>query len=377
MGLAAALTVAGLGVLVGVVSLVASGRRARRADERVRIVVTELTDRTESMLADLDAALAETRAEAERSRAFGELAGSLDLEAVLDGTLEAAASLPGVDAALLTVTVDGDLVVRGLGLSADETVRRPMPGPPDGRSARAVAVSYHYAEDEHDAGSPFIYGGISVPVPVDRGEPASLAIFTRSASHQFPERHVLDLEQLATRAGPAIANAVRFQAARDHANLDPLTKLGTSRLFQETLEREVARARRYGRRVTVVVFDLDDFDDVDQRLGRSAAERVLADVGGRLRATVRSADAPCRVGADEFAVVMPESGLEEGVRLAERLRSSVASAYLTETGTLGISAGVAELEPDDDARSLLEQAGRALSRAKTEGKGRVVFARTA
>lgn len=370
------MAVACLGVLVAVLSFGVARRRMRQADERVRVAVTDLAERTEAMLADLDAALAETRAEARRSRAFGQLAGSLDLDEVLDRTLEAAASLPGVDAALLSVPrEDGDPLVRALGLTPDETERRPFPGPPDGRSARAVALSYHYAEDELSAGSSFIYGGVSVPVAVPGASTASLAIFTRSPSHQFPERQVLDLEELAATAGPAIANAVRFHGAREEADLDPLTRLATRRVLRDELEREAARARRYGRRLTLVLLDLDDFEAIQERLGRAAADRVLAEVGLRVRRIARGTDLACRVGGDEFAVVMPESGLEDGVRLSERVQSAVSSPALLQVGTLEVSAGVAELGPDDDARSLFGHADRALSRAKAEGRGRVVLDR--
>jgi diguanylate cyclase (GGDEF)-like protein len=376
MGQAALAVVAGLGVLIAVLSFAVARRRSRRADQRVRAAVTDLTERTGAMLAELDAALTEARAETRRSRAFGELAASIDVDDVFARTLEAAAALPGVDAGLVTVPVgEGETLVRGLGLTPDETERRPVPGPPDGRSARAVAVSYHYGEDERRSDGSFIYGGVSVPVPVGPDAAGSLAIFTRSPAHQFPERQVRDLEELAARAGPAIANAIRFRDAREHAELDPLTGLANRRVFHETLEREAARARRYGRSVTLVVFDVDDFKAVNERLGHLAADRVLAEIGARVRATVRGADVACRVGGDEFGVVMPESSVDDGVKLSERLQAAVSSPALVQAGQLSISAGIAELEANDDARALFEHADHALYRAKVDGKGRVVLAR--
>jgi diguanylate cyclase (GGDEF)-like protein len=377
MGIAA-IAVAGTGAGVAMLSILLARRRVKRADERVDSAVAELTERMETMLGHLDEALEQAQGEARLSRAYVDLAGSIEVDEVFGRTLEAGASLPGVDAVLLTVPAgDGPPLVRALGMSADETERRPISGPPDGRAARAVRVSYHYGEDELRAGSEFIYGGIAVPVPLAHETVGSLAIFTRSPAHQFAEREVRELEDLAARAGPAVANAVRFREARQQADLDFLTRLYNRRVFHETLAREAARARRYERRLSLIVFDVDDFKAVNERLGHLAADNVLAEVAERVRATVRRSDVACRVGGDEFAVVMPESTLRDGVRLAERLQAAIASPAVLQAGHVGMSAGVAELVPGDDARSLFERADHALHEAKGEGKGRVVLAGSA
>jgi len=377
MGIAA-IAVAGTGAGVAMLSILLARRRVKRADERVDSAVAELTERMETMLGHLDEALEQAQGEARLSRAYVDLAGSIEVDEVFGRTLEAGASLPGVDAVLLTVPAgDWPPLVRALGMSADETERRPISGPPDGRAARAVRVSYHYGEDELRAGSEFIYGGIAVPVPLAHETVGSLAIFTRSPAHQFAEREVRELEDLAARAGPAVANAVRFREARQQADLDFLTRLYNRRVFHETLAREAARARRYERRLSLIVFDVDDFKAVNERLGHLAADHVLAEVAERVRATVRLSDVACRVGGDEFAVVMPESTLRDGVRLAERLQAAIASPAVLQAGHVGMSAGVAELVPGDDARSLFERADLALHEAKGEGKGRVVLAGSA
>jgi diguanylate cyclase (GGDEF)-like protein len=372
-----AIAAAGAGAGVAVLSLLVARWRVRRANARVDEAVGELTERMESMLGELDVAVGDAQSEARRSRAYGELAGSIDVDSVFGRTLEAAASLPGVDAALLTVPVGEEPpLVRALGMSADETQRRPISGPPDGRAARAVRVSYHYAEDELLSGDAFIYGGVAVPVPLDDGASGSLAIFTRSPAHQFEEAAVRELEELAQQAGPAIVNAVRFREARRQADLDALTRLHNRRVFHEALGRETARARRYERRLSLIVFDVDDFKAVNERLGHLGADDVLAEVGRRVRATVRLTDLACRVGGDEFAILMPESTVQDGVTLSERLQAAIASPAVLQAGHVRLSAGVAELVSADDARSLFERADHALSRAKGEGKGRVVLAST-
>ncbi len=342
---------------------------------RVTTTVNELTGRMEAMLTSLEDALGQAESEGRRGRALGVLAMSIDIDEVLGRALEAASALPGVDAALVTVPVEeGPALVRALGLSADEVERRPLPGPPDGRAARAIRVSYHYAEDELPGPTSFIYGGVSVPVSGQGAGPGSLAIFTRSPSHQFAEVEIRELEEVALRAGPAIENALRFREARQLADLDALTHLHNRRVFHETLGREVARAKRYDRRLALVVFDVDDFKVVNERVGHLAADSVLAEVAERVRGAVRTADVACRVGGDEFAVILPESTLTDGVKLSERLQAAISSPVIVQAGHVGISAGVAELTPGDDSRTLFERADHALYQAKGEGKGKVVLA---
>ena len=91
------------------------------------------------------------------------------------------------------------------------------------------------------------------------------------------------LEELASRAGPAIENARRFREARQLADLDALTGLHNRRYFHETLEREVARAQRYERRLALIVFDLDDFKAINDRIGHLAGDAVLAEAAERVR----------------------------------------------------------------------------------------------
>ena len=263
--------------------------------------------------------------------------------------------------------------MRAIGLGDEEADREPVLGPPDGRTPRAVRVTYHYGEDEAP-GHAFIYGGVAIPFSAGADGVGSLAIFTRSASHHFPESEVLDLEEIADRAAPAIVNALRFREVRQLADIDGLTRLYNRRVFHESLAREVARARRYERRLALVVFDVDDFKDVNEKLGHLEGDAVLAEVAARIRIAVRTTDIACRVGGDEFAAILPESTVADGVKLSERLQIAISSPPVIQIGQLGISAGVAELAPFDDARSLFERADQALYQAKDEGKGRVVLA---
>src|SRR5207247_339452 len=80
------------------------------------------------------------------------------------------------------------------------------------------------------------------------------------------------------------------------------------RYFYEALAREIARAQRYGRRLGLLVFDLDDFKAINDQIGHLAGDAVLGEVAQRTRRATRTADIPCRVGGDEFGVILPASG---------------------------------------------------------------------
>jgi diguanylate cyclase (GGDEF)-like protein len=113
---------------------------------------------------------------------------------------------------------------------------------------------------------------------------------------------------------------------------------------------------------------------VNDRIGHLAGDAVLAEAAERVRSVVRTADVPCRVGGDEFAVVMPESGLEQAEQLFTRLQAAISGRPIGQAGRLHISAGVAELKPEDDSISFFERADQALYRAKDAGKGRAFTA---
>jgi diguanylate cyclase (GGDEF)-like protein len=113
---------------------------------------------------------------------------------------------------------------------------------------------------------------------------------------------------------------------------------------------------------------------VNDRIGHLAGDAVLAEAAERVREVVRTADVPCRVGGDEFAVVLPESGIEQADQLFGRIQNAITGRPIGQAGRLKVSAGVAELGPEDDSISFFERADEALYRAKEAGKGRSVNA---
>jgi diguanylate cyclase (GGDEF)-like protein len=330
----------------------------------------------DEMVRELSGALEQSQLEGRRTQMLGELAGSIDLDEVLTRVLEAAGAIEGVDAALVSLTAQptGEPIVATLGLSAEEAKSKAVTGPPDGRDARAITMSYEYGAEETSTEGEPIHAGVAVPLPGEAAPLGLLTIFTRSAENNFGEEAVKELEELAVRAGPAIENARRFREARQLADLDALTGLHNRRYFHETLAREVARAHRYDRNLALIIIDLDDFKAINDRIGHLAGDGVLAEAAERVREVVRSADIACRVGGDEFAVILPESNLADADQLYARLQKSVSSRPAGQAGTLTFSAGMAELQADDDAIAFFQRSDHALYGAKEAGKGQVVAA---
>src|SRR3954462_4847944 len=358
-------------VLVLLVVFVRSRRRGRDDQEHVLELVSRMNVRMEGMVRELSEALERAQEEARRTRFLGELGASIDLDEVLSRTLEAGGAIPGVDAALVSIRDGGAKpIVATLGLSAEEAQRQGISGPPNGHEARAISMIYQYPAALE--GSELVHSGLAVPVPGEAGSVGFIAIYSRSLTHRFEEELIRELEELAKRAGPAIENARRFREARQLADLDALTGLHNRRYFHETLAREVSRAQRYGRQLALIVFDLDDFKAINDRIGHLSGDAVLAETAARVRDVVRSADIACRVGGDEFAVILPESSTADADQLYHRLRGAVSSRPVGQAGRLFVSAGIAELTENDDPTSFFESADEALYRAKERGKGQVV-----
>jgi diguanylate cyclase (GGDEF)-like protein len=324
---------------------------------------------------DLVRALQEAREETRRAYRLSDITASLDLDIVLNRALESARTRPGIDAALIalpegTGTDSGPLVIT-TGMSSEEATRQPLSANPTGQPARAVRIAYSYSREEAEGEVNSIRGGVSVPLRNEDEETiGTLAVFWRGPEREPEDGELALLEELAARAGPAIDNARQFREARQLADLDALTGLHNRRYFHETLARECSRAHRYGRRLALVVVDVDDFKSINDRIGHLAGDAVLAAVAERVQSVVRSADVACRVGGDELAVILPESTLGDAEQLHRRIQFAVGARPLGPFERIHLSAGIAELQPEDDAKTLFERADEALYRAKQSGKGR-------
>jgi diguanylate cyclase (GGDEF)-like protein len=162
----------------------------------------------------------------------------------------------------------------------------------------------------------------------------------------------------------------------DHmSKTDALTMVANRRHFVELLERELARAKRYGTSLSCVMIDLDHFKEVNDRHGHLVGDQVLVAVADALRRSIRDSDMVARYGGEEFVLLLPSTDLPGARDLAERCRAVVAATQVAgRQGLLSVTAsmGVASLPPALDLDQLLSAADEALYRAKHDGRDRVV-----
>jgi diguanylate cyclase (GGDEF)-like protein len=135
-----------------------------------------------------------------------------------------------------------------------------------------------------------------------------------------------------------------FMALGEQAMRDPLTGLYNRRYFDETLANHAEAASRYGRELGLVLFDLDRFKQINDAHGHAAGDGVLRAFAGTLQATARKADIACRIGGDEFAVILPETGMASARRFAERVGHALEKAdWRAAPARITATAGIAAL----------------------------------
>jgi len=148
---------------------------------------------------------------------------------------------------------------------------------------------------------------------------------------------------------------------------DPLTGVGNRRLFDERIQEEWMRSRRYGAPLSVLLLDLDGFKAINDRWGHPAGDTVLARIGELLRTELRSGECAARIGGDEFAAILPNTDHDGARTVADRVERRIAALKIDVGGEflpiLG-SAGTAQLGPLDDALALIAAADSALYRRK-------------
>jgi diguanylate cyclase (GGDEF)-like protein len=159
------------------------------------------------------------------------------------------------------------------------------------------------------------------------------------------------------------------ERARRQARLDPLTGLPNRRAFDEALSHAIGRARITGEPLSVLVGDIDDFKDFNDRFGHLEGDRVLQAVANSLRGALRRPDTAYRWGGDEFAMILPAADLDGAGRVAERLVAAVAANSGPDSAPLGFATGAAAYDSESarTAEQLLAAADHALLRAKGSG----------
>jgi diguanylate cyclase (GGDEF)-like protein len=180
--------------------------------------------------------------------------------------------------------------------------------------------------------------------------------------------------RFADAAALALDNAQIRARLEYQAQTDSLTGLYNHRYFHERLRAELTRANRSRDSVAVLMLDIDDFKRVNDVYGHGSGDQVLTDLAELLRGVLRGSDVVCRLGGEEFGMIMPGGGATEARALARRLRDSLAEVEFGPAGKITISVGVSE-GPDHamNPRELVACAEAAMMTAKARGKNQIVL----
>ncbi len=171
---------------------------------------------------------------------------------------------------------------------------------------------------------------------------------------------------------PKVVEIHVFESTLNSAKFDRLTGLYNRAYFDESIIREVARAKRYDTDLSILFLDLDDFKTINDTFGHPAGDHVLKEISQALIQTIRSEDIASRYGGEEIVIILPETSKTTALILAERIRSLIESIQLQfddKSISITVSGGVASLPIDAmQAKDLVSFADRALLQAKAAGK---------
>ena len=179
----------------------------------------------------------------------------------------------------------------------------------------------------------------------------------------MPAKPNRDLERLTRENASLRREIARLEVYRAMAFRDPLTGLWNRRYFEDRLQEELSRSRRAGpqRRFSLMAIDLNDFKRVNDVHGHAAGDLILKEVGEFLIAHLRNHDIACRMGGDEFSVILPDLSVADCGSLVERLRAARTSANLGQAIPVALSFGTASWpEAGDTLDELLARADEAM-----------------
>jgi diguanylate cyclase (GGDEF)-like protein len=301
-----------------------------------------------------------------RVLAKGKLVGTVAVTLPLDG-----AALARLRAAAPLASGEGILFVHEDGVPGGRSGVSGARIPPHAQSVSLDGVEYRVVQRRLVGGpAPVRLAAFAPAAEVDGPVARSDRLLAACLAVTFLA--LLLLARLLAR--PMLLPLVRLARDARSSGTDDLTNLANRRAFTEAAAAELVRARRSGRPLAVALVDLDDFKRINDTFGHATGDRILCDVADVLREHFREVDLPCRLGGEEFAVLLPETELAGAREAAERFVTALAEGEFGDgrIGPNGItaSAGVAAAA-DLEIEVLLESADRALYRAKKHGKNQV------
>jgi diguanylate cyclase (GGDEF)-like protein len=314
--------------------------------------------------AEADALQAGTRAiEMEGLVTFGQALGkSLDLETIRHVVMQHLSKLTATDDAWILIRTTGEW--QALVGTSRET-RREIERAREAIADQAMISDAAWASDTLASS-----GHLCIPMTAG-GHPVGVLGIPDSAGPFTPTRTRV-LVMAGALLAISIRNAQLFHELRENSLRDGLTGCFNRTHALDVIDTELRRARRSQHPVSLIMFDIDRFKDINDRYGHLCGDAVLAAVGARMREVLRGSDLKCRYGGEEFLVLLPETPLEGAKRVADTLRRELADMPVTWKGeviAVTASFGVSVALPAEiDSKALIGRADAALYRAKDQGR---------
>jgi diguanylate cyclase (GGDEF)-like protein len=234
------------------------------------------------------------------------------------------------------------------------------------------------AADATEPKTPKDLSGRAIGFPLIVGGKAMGVLGVRPDGGRLPTDRRRIIEAAAALLAVSIKNAQLFREVKDNSVKDSLTGCFTRAHALEMVDAELRRARRSQTPVSLIMFDLDHFKDVNDRYGHLCGDAVLSAVGKRMKEVLRGSDLKCRYGGEEFLVLLPETPLHGARRVAETLRREIAERPVPWAGealTVTASFGLAQTLPGEvNVQAVIARADQALYRAKDDGRNCVRIA---
>ncbi len=206
---------------------------------------------------------------------------------------------------------------------------------------------------------------------VSKGEGIGSLIIGSCKSDAYSPAQTLLLERLVKQISTSVANAQLYAKAEQRARIDDLTGLYNRRHFDEILVHEIDRHARYGSELSLIFIDLDSFKSYNDSMGHIAGDKLLTQIGNSLFSAIRNIDIAFRYGGDEFAILMPQTNVEDGFAAAERIRNLIATNPVHQQYSVTLSLGLASWPGDGlTADHIVNAADKALYHAKRTGGNR-------
>jgi two-component system cell cycle response regulator len=313
------------------------------------------------------------------------VAASLDPEAIYSAIHNAAAQLMPSEAFVIALMNETNNVIDAVYLM-DRAGRTPVISLPPGAGLSGHIINtgkplYIEDIDVYEGVESIRFGDqqdvrsiLAVPMILRDKVIGMLSVQSYQARAYTPEDMYL-LEMLSAHAAIALDNTRLFQEVQLLAITDPLTGANNRRELFEQAEREFARSQRYKHPLSAMMVDIDKFKKVNDSHGHTTGDQVLIHLTERIRANIRDIDILGRYGGDEFAILLPETGLKSAYQVAERLRTAIAERpFETDAGLIEISAsiGVSTLCKEiSSLEALIDKADMGVYMAKEAGRNQV------